>query len=71
MLQTRNRNCECDNDEDSRRGLSKSKRKKIKKEDDEEDNDFANMSPEKQEQYSIILNDINKKLHVVMWKPDS
>ncbi|XP_065165145.1 UPF0547 protein C16orf87 homolog [Atheta coriaria] len=71
VKKTKTRHSECDNDEDgiARRELSKPKRKKMKKEEDDDDDIMANLSPEKHLQCSLILEELNRKMQVVTWKP--
>lgn len=78
----RTRYSECDLDEESsKKSDARSKKKKIKRsstfgtmsnvEEDEEDDlsIYNNLSPEKQEQCTIILAELNRKLKLVTWKP--
>ncbi|GJQ67733.1 hypothetical protein Trydic_g21063 [Trypoxylus dichotomus] len=70
VKKTRSRNSECDNDDDtSKKDMNKPKRKKVKKEEEEEDDVVVNLSPEKQQQCSLILEELNRKMQLVTWKP--
>lgn len=63
------KNSECDDEDYMKKDDTKKKKKKVKKEEDEEEDMFSNLSLEKQEQYSLILEELNRKLQVVTWKP--
>ncbi|EFA11507.1 UPF0547 protein C16orf87 homolog [Tribolium castaneum] len=67
-IKTRNSECEND-DEGGKKDPSKIKRKKVKKEEDEDDDVITNLSAEKQVQCSIILEELNRKMQMVTWKP--
>lgn len=41
----------------------------MKKEEDDDDDIMANLSPEKHLQCSLILEELNRKMQVVTWKP--
>lgn len=68
-MQIKTRNSECENDEDSKKDPNKIKKKKVKKEEDEDDDMITNLSSEKQAQCSIILEELNRKMQLVTWKP--
>lgn len=69
-FQIKTRNSECENDEDAnKKDPNKIKRKKVKKEEDEDDDVITNLSTEKQVQCSIILEELNRKMQMVTWKP--
>ncbi|XP_017776260.1 PREDICTED: UPF0547 protein C16orf87 homolog [Nicrophorus vespilloides] len=66
----KSRTSECDDDDNmSRKELNKAKRKKVKKEEEDDDELVMNLSPEKQLQCSLILEELNRKMQVVTWKP--
>lgn len=71
VVQIKLRNSECDNDEDysTKKDGTKSKRKKVKKEEEDEDEGVTNLTAEKQMQCSIILQELNRKMQLVTWKP--
>ncbi|XP_022907741.1 UPF0547 protein C16orf87 homolog isoform X1 [Onthophagus taurus] len=70
LFKTKARNSECENDEDgSKRDASKPRRKKVKKEEEEEDDVMLGLSIEKQNQCAVILEELNRKMQLVMWKP--
>ncbi|XP_022907742.1 UPF0547 protein C16orf87 homolog isoform X2 [Onthophagus taurus] len=70
IKKTKARNSECENDEDgSKRDASKPRRKKVKKEEEEEDDVMLGLSIEKQNQCAVILEELNRKMQLVMWKP--
>ncbi|XP_044764876.1 UPF0547 protein C16orf87 homolog [Coccinella septempunctata] len=61
------RHSECE-DEDVNKKEGKRK-KKVKKEEEEDDDLINNLPPEKQKQCAIILEELNRKLQMVTWKP--
>lgn len=69
LSQIKLRNSECDDEDYSKKDGTKSKRKKIKKEEDEDDDAATNLTPEKQVQCSLILDELNRKMQLVTWKP--
>lgn len=72
-FQMKKRISECDNNDEDSSGRkekdhrkNKSKKKAKKEEDDEEE---INVSPEMQQNCSFILEHLNLKMQLVMWKP--
>lgn len=47
----------------------KVKKKKVKKEEEEDEDMFSNLPPEKQAQCAMILEELNRKLQLVTWRP--
>lgn len=68
VFQTKLRTTDYD-DDDSKKDSIKTKRKKIKKEEDEDD-EVTSLTQEKQNQCAIILEELNKKIQLVTWKPN-
>lgn len=66
-LQTKQRHSECEDDDNNKK---EGKRKKKAKKEEEEDDDLVNnLPPEKQKQCALILDELNRKLQGVTWKP--
>lgn len=64
------RNSECENDDESgKKDPNKIRRKKVKKDDEEDDDIITNLSAEKQAQCALILEELNRKMQMVTWKP--
>ncbi|CAH0562103.1 unnamed protein product [Brassicogethes aeneus] len=68
VRKSKTRHSECEIDEDLKKD-GKAKRRKIKKEEEEDDEVITSLSAEKQYQCSLILDELNRKLQVVTWKP--
>lgn len=67
---TRLRSSECDDEDyNVKKDGAKTKKKKVKKEEEEEEDMFSNLSAEKQAQYGLILEELNRKLQLVTWRP--
>lgn len=63
------KNSDCDDEDYMKKDGAKPKKKKVKKEEEEEEDMFSNLPPEKQAQYSLILEELNRKLQLVTWRP--
>ncbi|KAF2880152.1 hypothetical protein ILUMI_26015 [Ignelater luminosus] len=61
------RNSECEDGD--KKDPNKVKRRKIKVEEEEEEDTVIPLTPEKQLMCTIVLNEINRKLQMVTWKP--
>ncbi|XP_019865908.1 UPF0547 protein C16orf87 homolog isoform X2 [Aethina tumida] len=68
VRKTKRRHSECDLDDEIQKG-GKNKRRKVKKEEEDDDEAINNLSPEKQYQCALILEELNRKLQIVTWKP--
>ncbi|KAL3289986.1 hypothetical protein HHI36_023366 [Cryptolaemus montrouzieri] len=67
IRKTKQRNSECDDDDNCKK--EGKRKKKVKKEEDEEDDIINSLPPEKQKQCAIILEELNRKIQMVTWKP--
>ncbi|XP_060515776.1 UPF0547 protein C16orf87 homolog [Cylas formicarius] len=63
------RNDDDDEDDEVDKKEGRMKRKKVKKEEEEEDDIVTRFTPEMQMHCNMILDHINSKMQVVMWKP--